>query len=154
VVSRGAAPVSNSSRRPFVPASSMARAGIIDNEGSPVGINSHQSAVARDVRQESGWRRDFPDVLSRRGHVQRHLAMHGVISTQEAPLEWALAFSDDEDPTQAVLVALGAGWRDPLLVNAAMVICGDRSAAEACMETPGPRVAALDRLSEFIEHRA
>jgi hypothetical protein len=45
-----------------------------------------------------------------------------------------VVFFDEADPTFSVLDWIEAGWRDPHLVNAALRICGDRGAAEACMD--------------------
>lgn len=55
---------------------------------------------------------------------------------------WTLAFADEGDPTFCVLEWIEAGWRDPVLVNTALRICGTRTDAEACMDLLERDVAA------------
>jgi hypothetical protein len=66
--------------------------------------------------------------------------VHRLLEAQRVPkcsaaigAAWALAFADEGDPTFCVLEWVEAGWKDPLLVDAALRICGTRELAEACM---------------------
>jgi hypothetical protein len=67
-------------------------------------------------------------------HVNNILVRFGVPTMADgAAAHWVEAFADEADPTFSVLDWLEAGWRDPRLVRAALVVCGDRQNAEACM---------------------
>jgi hypothetical protein len=46
---------------------------------------------------------------------------------------WTLPFADEGDPTFPIRDWIESGWRDPLLVDAALRVCGTRENAEACM---------------------
>lgn len=46
---------------------------------------------------------------------------------------WTLPFADEGDPTFPIRDWIEAGWRDPVLVDAALRVCGTRVKAEACM---------------------
>jgi hypothetical protein len=61
----------------------------------------------------------------------------GVAHSDERANAWALAFADEDDPTYSVLEWTEAGWREPLVVDAALRICGNRATAEECMALLG-----------------
>lgn len=74
--------------------------------------------------------------------------VHNLLVAQRIPAcsprdaaAWTLAFADEGDPTFPILEWLNAGWRDPLVVNAALRICGTRERAEACLDQIGRDLA-------------
>ncbi len=54
-------------------------------------------------------------------------------SSPDAAAAWTLPFADEGDPTFPIRDWIESGWRDPLLVDAALRVCGTREKAEACM---------------------
>ncbi len=54
-------------------------------------------------------------------------------SSADDAAAWTLPFADEGDPTFPIGDWIDSGWRDPLLVDAALRICGTREQAEACM---------------------
>ena len=61
------------------------------------------------------------------------LAALGLPNARNGAAAWVVAFFDEVDPTFCVLEWIDAGWRDPVLVNAVLRICGTRAFSEACM---------------------
>lgn len=77
--------------------------------------------------------RAFALDLSRRArHVEGLLRNMGLDHRQAG--SWALAFADESDPLMVLPEWLGAGWRDPLVVQACLRIFGTREAAEAALD--------------------
>lgn len=78
---------------------------------------------------------DDPDLEFERKcqHVADLLAWHGLPNARDVATAWVVAFFDEMDPTFCVLEWIEAGWRDPVLVNAVLRICGTRALSEACM---------------------
>lgn len=77
------------------------------------------------------------DFLRRRSHVVKLLAQYGARSDIRSAHLWVRTFGDEADPTESILDWLGSGWRDPMLVDAALRMCGDRASAERCMAALG-----------------
>ena len=78
---------------------------------------------------------DDPDLEFERKyrHVADLLAWHGLPNARDVAAAWVVVFTDEMDPTFCVLEWIEAGWRDPVLVNAVLRICGSRALSEACM---------------------
>lgn len=77
------------------------------------------------------------DFLRKRSHAVKLLTLYGARSDIRSAHLWVRAFGDEADPTESVLDWLSGGWRDPLLVDAALRMCGDRANAERCMSSLG-----------------
>ncbi len=86
------------------------------------------------------------DFLLKCRHIQKILRSKGVRPRSiHVASEWAVAFSEESDPTFAVLDWLNAGWRDPLLVTAVLKLCGSRARAEECFRGLGTNVSSRYR---------
>lgn len=55
------------------------------------------------------------------------------LSSPDDAAAWTLPFADEGDPTFPIRHWIESGWRNPLLVDAALRVCGTREKAEACM---------------------
>lgn len=81
---------------------------------------------------------DYLDFLRKCRHVQKLLVAQQIPEcSPDIASAWTLAFADEGDPTFCIVEWLESGWRDPLLVAAALRICGRRSSAEWCMSWLG-----------------
>lgn len=77
------------------------------------------------------------DFLRRRAHTVKLLAAQGAQSDVRTAHLWVRTFGDEGDPSESILEWVRTGWRDPLLVDAALRMCGDRATAEQCIAALG-----------------